>query len=181
MFKFKLKNGSTIDATNKSVKIAKNAIDDNELILTGEVIQDPTNLIRFSLKNVKSIITNDGEIIADNLGIDTGDPYHVLEKIKPLYEKYSIETEPEKIPEEHHDTINNGPMLERKRVTVTYYVDNDVWLTETGFEGERYKMMLPQSDDTREFKGWNPDDNHQTFPPYDTEYHAIFGKIGLDE
>ncbi len=184
MFKFKLKNGSTIDATNKSVKIAKNAINDNELTLTGEVIQDSTNLIRFSLKSVKSIVTDDGEIVADDLDIDTGDPYHVLDKIKPLYEKYSIndtEPEPEKVLEEYHDEVINEPTLERRRVTVTYYVDNDVWWTETGFEGDQYKMMLPQSDDTREFKGWNPSDNHQTFPPCDTEYHAIFERIGLVE
>lgn len=181
MFKFKLKNGSTIDATNKSVKIAKNAIDDNELTLTGEVIQDSTNLIRFSLKSVKSIITDDGEIVADNLGIDTGDPYHVLEQIKPLYEKYSNDTErePEKIPDDVAD--EPIPTLERRRVTVTYYVDDNVWYTVSGFEGDRYKMMLPKSDDTREFKGWDKSDNYQTFPPCDTEYHAVFEKIGLVE
>lgn len=181
MFKFKLKNGSTIDATNKSVKIAKNAINDNELMLTGEVIQDSTNLTRFLLKNVKSIITDDEEIVADELDIDTGDPYHVLEKIKPLYEKYSIDTEPKNVPEEYHNTINNGPTLERRRVTVTYYVDDAVWYTVTGLEGDRYKMMIPKSDGTREFKGWDKSNNYQTFPPCDTEYHAIFEKIGLVE
>lgn len=170
MFKFKLNNGKLVDATNKSIFIGKKAIRDGNCEYSGDVIDSPTQFVRFIVKDIKSIVTDDKEI-----NIDASKPTdEIIEDIKSVFNEYNI------VQTDSETETPNPDESEPQTVTVIYLVDGEEYLKTTGFPGETYKITQPTKNGYN-FIGWEPDDNNQTFPTEDATYNAVFEPIAEAE
>lgn len=159
MFKLKLNNGKTVDATNKSILLGKKAIRDGNCEYSGDVVESTTQLVRFIIKDIKSIVTDDKEINIDHSKPTT----EIIEDIKSAFNEYNVvQTDSETSDEE-----------QQQPVTVIYLVDGEEYFKDTGLPGEMYKIAEPTKDG-HNFIRWEPDDNNQTFPTEDTTYNAVF-------
>ena len=158
MFKFKLNDGKLVDATNKSVFIDKKAVRDGELKYSGDVIDSPTQLTRFIIKDIKSIVIDDDKEINIDHSKSTAE---IIEDIKSTFNEYNVV-----------QTDSETPDEEQQPVTVIYLVDGEEYFKETGLPGEAYKMEQPTKQGYN-FVRWEPDDNNQ-FPTEDTTYNAVF-------
>lgn len=159
MFKLKLNNGKLVDATNKSIFIDKKAVRDGELEYSGDVVNSQTQLTRFIIKDIKSIVTDDKEINIDASKTTA----EIIEDIKSAFNEYNVVQTDSETPDEEDE----------QTVTVIYLVDGEEYFTKTGLPGEKYKITQPTKD-YHNFIGWEPDDNNQTFPTEDTTYNAMF-------
>lgn len=163
MFKFKLNDGKLVDATNKSVFIDKKAVRDGELKYSGDVIDSPTQLTRFIIKDIKSIVIDDDK----EINIDHSKPTaEIIEDIKSAFNEYNVVQTDSETPDEE----------QQQPVTVIYLVGGEEYFKKTGLPGEAYKMTQPTKQGYN-FVRWEPDDNNQTFPTEDTTYNAVFEPV----
>lgn len=179
MFKFKLNTGTVIDATKKSVVINNKGTKDGIRVITGDVINSETSITRFIIEDLKSIVTDNGEIEIDT----TKDISEVVNDIKAAFKTHNIPTQndSEAGNDEENPGENTNPETpeQNQTVTVTYLVDGEEYFTETGVPGEMYKMTIPTKNGYN-FVGWEPDDNNQTFPTENTTYNAVFEPIPVE-
>ena len=87
MFQFKLSNDQIVDATKKNVSISRLGVNGTINVITEGVTHATTQTVKFDINDLKSIVTDSGEIEIQN----GDDPYDKIRQIKNIFFEYNTE------------------------------------------------------------------------------------------
>lgn len=108
MFQFKLSNDQIVDATKKNVSISRLGANGTVNVITEGITHATTQTVKFDINDLKSIITDNGEIEIQN----GDDPYDKIRQIKNVFFEYNTEDQvmPPVEPEPNPDPSPTDPV-----------------------------------------------------------------------
>lgn len=181
MFQFKLSNDQIVDATKKNVSISRLGINGTINVITEGVTHATTQTVKFDINDLKSIVTDNGEIEIQN----GDDPYDKIRQIKNVFFEYNTEdqvmppvVEPEPTdPAPNPDVPENPPedpneSESPKTISLVFdWDDGEHIVTQTVEQGTPALAVETPTKTGYTFDHWEPEFNESNV--YDTDMTFI--------
>lgn len=171
MFQFKLSNDQIVDATKKNVSISRLGVNGTINVITEGITYATTQTVKFDINDLKSIITDNGEIEIQN----GDDPYDKIRQIKNVFFEYNTEDQimppVESEPEPEPDPNPIEPELPKTINLVFDWDDGEHIVTQTIEQGTTASAVEIPTKTGYAFDHWEPEFNESNV--YDTDMTFI--------